>query len=998
MRPLVLKFRGLRSYHSDTEIDFRDRRLVAVIGDTGAGKSSILEALCFALYGTSTWSGKASGELIATGAASLSVELSFIADGRTWRVNRTIRATTSAPLHKLVAEDDESVRFDGATAVNAQVRKLVGMDHEGFLRAVVLPQGRFQQLLQSTASQRNSVLKGLFRVDELQSARAVAEVHRDRVRELLEEARVARARLLVDPRAVADSASREMEELQTRIGYLETVSVEVRQCSEVAAEQRKAADQINLRAVAADKARRPDEFESLTRLVELDGRLRREMQDARRLADDLESQAESTASELRIADAAGLGPAGLSEATALLREGLKTISDVQSVSDRLSEESQGLATLEQEIANLANESARLLEDEGKAVMVADRTQSLAQEAKGRLEDARSALSAARDWRERHMDAVRARERAAKDLDEKSDLVAIARDNYEELRSELATAAAELERLQRANHAAAAAEGLSPGDVCPVCGKPLAEGFVPTLPSGLESARAKHRLAADGERQALEHLSRKESDVASAEASLTTAESHEHEADASLQRALAKVVAFVTEVDLDSGDEVALGSLFAAFRAIDEEYERARAMANLATVEVKTHRAKADEIGHRFDDLTSQLERQRQDLAARRDRHEATVRSLVPSLRPSSEWDVESVSGALNQANEMLLSVQAKSKERDDLLRGAQIEGKRQQALAASIEADVNLPLRAVDTNQARLEECLLALSLVLGAVPPVRPEPDTLADRAEAARVRERWAESLKETCEQKLAAIQRQAEEADRNATQGLARVGCVTLQELVELTARFKAERAQAKERLEAAEQQVPMVEDLEGRLAAGRGLEEALATIYTHLSDAKFIDYVISRRQQVLLAIASEVFGSMTNDRYGFSEDFRVVDGWSGQARDVMTLSGGETFLASLSLALALVELAGRSGGRVEALFLDEGFASLDANVLPEALKALEAQASGGRLVVVISHLRAVAETLEEVLYVQRGPDGSRVDWLTPSSRDALLESDAESGLLA
>lgn len=998
MRPLVLKFRGLRSYRAETEVDFRDRRLVAVIGDTGAGKSSILEALCFALYGTSTWSGKASGELISTGAASLSVELSFIADGRTWKVNRSIRANTSPPLHKLVAEDDESVRFDGATAVNAQIGKLVGMNHEGFLRAVVLPQGRFQQLLQSTARERNSVLKGLFRVDELLSARAVAEVHRDRMRELLEEARVARARLLDDPRAVADSASQEMQDSQERVGDLEAVSVEVRQCNEVAAERRKAADQLTLLAEAADKARRPDEIESLTRLVELEGRLRSEMQDARRLADDLESQADETASELRTAEAEGLGPAGLSEATALLREGLKTISDVHSVSDRLSEESQGLATLEQEIANLANRDARLLEDEGRAMMVADRTQSLASEAKARLDDARSALSAARDWRERYMDAVRARERAEKDLGEKRSLVAVESEKHEQLRSELATAAAELERLQRANHAAAAAEGLSEGDDCPVCGRPLDRGFVPTLPSGLESARAKYRFAADSERQALEHLSRKESDVASAEAGLRTAESNEHEADSSLQRALEKVAAFVTEVDLDGGDELVLGSLFAASQATADEYERARAAASLATVEVKTHRAKADGIRHRFDDLASQLERQRQDLAARRDRHEATMRSLVPSLQPSSEWEAESVMAALSQANEMQASVQEKTKARDDLLREAQVARKRHQSFAASIEADVNLPLRAIDTNQARLEECLLALSLVLGAVPPARPEPDTLADRAEAARIRERWAESLKETCEQHLAAIRHQAEEADRNATHGLARAGCVTLQEVVELTARFKAERAQAKERFEAAERQVPIVEDLEGRLAAGRGLEEALTTIYSHLSDAKFIDYVISRRQQVLLAVASEVFGSMTNARYGFSEDFRIVDGWSGQARDVMTLSGGETFLASLSLALALVELAGRSGGRVEALFLDEGFASLDANVLPEALKALENQASGGRLVVVISHLRAVAETLEEVLYVQRGPEGSHVEWLTPRSRDALLESDAESGLLA
>jgi exonuclease SbcC len=77
-------------------------------------------------------------------------------------------------------------------------------------------------------------------------------------------------------------------------------------------------------------------------------------------------------------------------------------------------------------------------------------------------------------------------------------------------------------------------------------------------------------------------------------------------------------------------------------------------------------------------------------------------------------------------------------------------------------------------------------------------------------------------------------------------------------------------------------------------------------------------------------------MSEDRFTFSEDFRIVDGHTRQPRDEEALSGGETFLASLALASTLVELTYRGGGRVEALFLDEKFGSLDTNVLGKLSK--------------------------------------------------------------
>jgi exonuclease SbcC len=157
------------------------------------------------------------------------------------------------------------------------------------------------------------------------------------------------------------------------------------------------------------------------------------------------------------------------------------------------------------------------------------------------------------------------------------------------------------------------------------------------------------------------------------------------------------------------------------------------------------------------------------------------------------------------------------------------------------------------------------------------------------------------------------------------------------------------------------------------------------------------VVAHQQRGLLATASELLKQTSGGRFGFAESFEVVDLRTGQVRGVKTLSGGETFLASLALALGLVELAGRQGGRLDALFLDEGFGSLDANCLAEALDALGRQARSGRLVAVISHLHAVAESIDQVLHVTRDSRGSHARWIHGEERDALVLEDLRSGLL-
>jgi exonuclease SbcC len=177
----------------------------------------------------------------------------------------------------------------------------------------------------------------------------------------------------------------------------------------------------------------------------------------------------------------------------------------------------------------------------------------------------------------------------------------------------------------------------------------------------------------------------------------------------------------------------------------------------------------------------------------------------------------------------------------------------------------------------------------------------------------------------------------------------------------------------------------------------MQAALSELHHLLLDSNFVQYAVENRQHALLASASLVLGEVTGGRFGFSADFRIVDNETGQARDTRTLSGGETFLASLALALGLVEVTARSGGRLEALFLDEGFGSLDPNALQQALGALERRAQSGRLVALISHVPLVAEQIERVLQVSKDHEGSQVRFLTARERAEFAFADVAQAAL-
>jgi exonuclease SbcC len=155
-----------------------------------------------------------------------------------------------------------------------------------------------------------------------------------------------------------------------------------------------------------------------------------------------------------------------------------------------------------------------------------------------------------------------------------------------------------------------------------------------------------------------------------------------------------------------------------------------------------------------------------------------------------------------------------------------------------------------------------------------------------------------------------------------------------------------------------------------------------------------FVLAARLEEVAAAASERLLTMTAGRYSLVHSdakkgnakaglsLLACDAWTGFDRDTATLSGGETFLASLALALGLADVvtAEAAGARMEALFVDEGFGTLDEDTLDEVMNVLDGLRAGGRIVGIVSHVSELRQRVPAQVYVRKGRAGSHVE-ITP-----------------
>ena len=1034
MRPLHLTIEGLRSFRSPARgkgdasartptIDFSDRDHIAIIGDTGAGKSSILEAITYALYGQTTFTAHANQELMNDTSTDLRVVLRFRVAGENWEVARSLRRSgqggvgqARAQLRRL-GDDGEAVeQVEQVRRVNERIVELLGLDSDAFLRTVVLPQGRFARLLvEDEPRDRSRILRQVWRTDELEAAGAQAARARQAAAELRAGLEQAAAEYPDDPPA---HLAQLQADLAAATGRAAAATAAERAAGEALQSVRDAETAERTASGVIERLEKLDTDRAADRLAPiaaLDRALREEEATQRQQRDELqEAMARIPADD---------GPTGEEVAAALTTlEGLPALA----------------TSCEEAAAAVRVSGEEAAKKQGEAERLQERAASGRKEAEDHAAKRPPLDAAARAARELRAAVERKHARCAERAASADD----SRKRLETLRAEEAgcakrlTAAEKAERrtaqaareadehlaaARRVESAAAAAHDLHAGDACPICRRNLPTDWEAPDASGMADVTQVADAAHAAARDAAKSSTKLDTERKSLERQAAEEEARAAAAEAALQEARRELAQDV-DPDPDAGAplpalEALLGPLDAACTETAErlaEHDRTAEELRSEAARRATAAGVAREAAASADRLVDQAQRIAAQSVARL---LAAVGSIPRPYRPrltlpddASDFhdvDVRPVRRQTKAARVRARTLAERATERDRLQREINGAGAALSALAQRRAAEVEEPLetlvRDLHAHRDVVVDAVTRLEVAAG-VPSAVSARDAGALEAHIGEIRTAAAEiartaaaRAREATDQADAARARLTAIGERLDAQ----VDADNLDAVVD-SARAAADDARFAERRarEEAERFAALVEDvqqLRTLLAAVRDKERALGDLEDALKPGAFLKWLTLRRSRRLLVHASRMLEEMTGRRYSFvdpgetEEQWRVLDRDSNQPRTPASLSGGEQFIASLSLALGMVEMMARSGGRLESLFLDEGFGSLDRSNLDAAVQALGAVAAKGRMVAVISHVRAVAEQIDHVLAVTRGPTGSRADWLTRPQRRRLSESD-------
>jgi exonuclease SbcC len=1012
-----LRISGFGPFAGTEEIDFDTlsaHGLFLLNGPTGAGKTSVLDAICFALYGSvpgARQDGKRLRSDHAEPSQEPSVSCEFSAQGRRFDVTRSPawekpsargkNGFTSQQAKTLLRERlngtwvEKSARNDEA---GAEILALLGMDREQFTRVVMLPQGDFAAFLRSKATDRLELLQKLFGTERFE---AVEQELSRQAQAAKEEVAVVSGQLeLLAARAESEAETLQLRETDgTPMGIpaadnvADTRAARLEWLKEGAAERKRELTELalaaesasleRLRAVEAetalrDRHRRLEEAttrqasvqEALPRLEKLTLRLGRHRQaevlagqlrsvDAgavkvRRAADAMESaftllrlaadeEPELSQLELGSAHHASLdtdGPAvfpGAADELNRLRSLLAVVEARLPDEDRLKvlrSKRQQLTAKRQELTTsntaLDRHMEDLLEERTRLTSGLEALEGRAGAAALRAKEA-TAAGELLDVVRRYSAAVTARDAAKLDHDQSREYQLETKRRWLDVREQrLANAAAEL------------AAKLVEGEHCPVCGSadhPSPAGG-PGLEQEEEAAHQLYEAAEAGFARANQRLAEADQLVAvlAGQGGGTPVEEAVNGAEearlaaADAEQAAAELAAVRQRLEaLEAGVAAAQASRAGAEAELATV---ASSLAGLAEQSSSLDQALAElRAGHRS--LAHRL-RALENAAAMLDKAVEAQAALV-TARAQAEDAREQLELALPEAG-----FASAEEARAHLLPGNE---------AAALEADI----RSVQDEAARVAELFASDEVVLA-----------LGETAAGIQVDH-----------QRLPALQADAAAAQQAARDAHVAVGLASrcLESLTAITAQYGELAGSAAGPAEHARMLCGLAD-----AAAGRGDNTYRMSLNSYV--------LAARLEQVALA-ASERLVAMSDGRYLLQHTdakaargaksglgLEVVDQWTGHHRDTSTLSGGESFMASLSLALGLADVVQQESGgvEIETLFVDEGFGSLDEQSLEQVMDALEGLRDGGRVVGLVSHVAEMKQRIGMQLQVIKGRNGS------------------------
>jgi exonuclease SbcC len=1019
MKPIILEMQAFGPFAHRQVIDFRElgeRTFFLIHGPTGSGKTTILDGICYALFGDSSGGEREGREMRSHHAdhdTLTEVCFDFELGDKRYRVRRIpeqirpakrgdkeTRQTLKAELWHIEGSDEAEVELplaSGASKVNEAVVRLLGFESAQFRQVIMLPQGKFREFLVSNTQEREKILQTLFGTEIYKRIEDALRVSANELSQLAKEVRTQRQTLL-DQAEVADEPTLGAR-LEQQTAELKTHEVAEKSAADAAAAKEKQlteariaaskfveldaalqalnqldterpgweAKRLELAAARRASVVRPLEKAMLETKAECDGEVARgkalageqaQAQTTKAAADERLDQEKSRSSEAdtlvgRIAELDGLVEKVNSLATAMLDLAAAEKAHCQAAAALKTAQDTQQRTLEAS-RNLDVEIQRLR----VAVAGVEGSRVLHAQLKSRQTQLTTLAKLQKDIAS-----------GAKDLEQRQSALKKAEANHAAAQATRDTT----HRIWVASQAARLAGELAEGRACPVCGS----HEHPSPAHGEGELVQDDALDAANQVVTLAQAALREAEMAT----LSAQESHR-----SLEARIADTKTTLGEAALLSADEIqvqvdaasaALVTAEAAVVALKAQeglVARIEQEHKVAETAVAALTKKSSDAQAWFQELTGRVQERAGSVPAQ---------FAEPGVLASTREAAVNAHAALKTAMEK--ATQAANKAASDLSAAAakvEVSGKTFERLTAQFNGKVAEFEAVLNANQFETPEAYRRAWIEEQGIAALETSLRAFDGSLKAAGERhERSITGTRDLARPDVALIEANHEMAksvhlDAVKTVQAARSSLAVTADFVESLKKL----ADSYQSLEARHALLRQVSDVanganEQRMSFQRYvlatlLEEVLVAATLRLKVMSRGRYEMRRRVEAV------------NQRTAAGLDLEVFDHYTGSSRGVSTLSGGESFLASLALALGLSDVVQSYAGgiRLDAIFVDEGFGTLDSESLDFAIRALKDLQQAGRVVGIISHVAELKEWIDARLELKAGPEGSHAVFLT------------------
>lgn len=915
MRPLNLRISGFGPYADKIEIPM-DRLgtqgLYLISGDTGAGKTTIFDAICFALYGEPSGQNRDAGMLRSKYAADdvpTEVELVFTHSGKEYRIRRNpeyMRASKRGggptPQKKAVELHlpDGKVITDDKNVKDA-IKDILGVDAAQFSQIALLAQGEFLKLLLAETDNRNAIFRKIYKTEKYLSFEAKLEEEKNKVKKLFEDGNKSLKQYFAGIESDKGNVlSKEIEE------------------------------------VKAGKKLTGDVIELLTKLIDNDSVLKTSLD---KELSEINGKLEEVNAKIGAAKALVTAKeslkdaeqklaveepkiAGLESALEEAREALKTKTEIERLSAIIESEFPKYSKADKllkEIAALEIDSKKLSDK------LSTRNNSL-REMKEKLETINKEHSSIKDSGteiERLNSALKEINAEKELLDEFSDKLNDYHTKFDDLNDaqeeytrkdaafkELNLIYESMEQAFMDGQAGILAEKLKEGDACPVCGSrshPNPAKLSGEIP--YENALKDAKKKAEQARKARE-VSAKDVEVCRKDIENTQKQLKEES-----------------------------GKLLK-----EEDLEKAEEMLDAAAEDCLKRR---------------EINKKALNAALERDKRKNQFEIMIPKLAKEIDTETESIARLIAEIAANASTLEAKTNSYNSLKEEFKYADKK------TAEAEKRMLDKQAQEIQTAYDNAVKALN-----------------DQKTSVSNLNTKIESNKKTIDASETAYLNLEEELSKQEMLNKAQSDCndrrTSIVTRLEINAGIKKKITDKYSSIADIEKKLRWMETLSD--TANGKLEKKYKIRFETYIQMTYFDRIIKRANLRLMTMSSGQYelvrlkeGEDKKSKTGL--DLGVIDHYNGSERSVKTLSGGESFMASLSLALGLSdEVQSSAGGiKIDTLFVDEGFGSLDAEALNQAYRALAGLTEGNRLVGIISHVDGLKERIDKQIVVTKNRSG-------------------------